>query len=164
MIVSWLGSPLAVHTTRFPSVRLASVLLFLVTQRRAPCLAPRSLVRSFGVASRPSKTKVPPCPHLGLEGSGGGECCSPLTCEPAGTFNPQPAHASAYPSEFRRRNAEMQSPVPKPPHLSDWPVRVNARAFSARIASYFEPLFDQKGLFGPIHSDPVASGRASPGP
>ncbi len=33
--------------------------------------------------------------------------------------------SSASPSEIRRRNAEMQSPVPKPPHLSDLLVHVN---------------------------------------
>lgn len=34
----------------------------------------------------------------------------------------------------------MQSPVPKPPHLSDWLVYVNASVFSACFQRESDPL------------------------
>jgi hypothetical protein len=87
-----------------------------------------------------SRDKNPPCPRLGYEGSGEGRRKFPIcplhnrtirlvqTTKTAGTNRLTLAcrlASSASPSEIRRRNAEMQSPVPKPPHLSDLLVHVN---------------------------------------
>ena len=87
-----------------------------------------------------SRDKNPPCPRLGYEGSGEGRRKVPIcplhnrtirlvqTTKNAGTNRLTIAcrlASSASPSEIRRRNAEMQSPVPKPPHLSDLLVHVN---------------------------------------
>jgi len=50
--------------------------------------------------------------------------------------------SSANPSEIRRRNAEMQSPVPKPPHLSDLLVRVNVHGNLPGLDAETNPFGD----------------------
>ena len=72
-----------------------------------------------------SRDKTPRCPHRGDEGSGGGESFVRPQAKRADSMMPAQFASSASPSEIRRRNAEMQPLVPKPPHLSDLRGSVN---------------------------------------
>jgi hypothetical protein len=93
-----------------------------------PSRTPRPAGRCLSTGPKAgSRGKDALCPRLEHEGSGGDNNDSPplpiarttaprLVCSFA---------SSACPSEIRRRNAEMRSPIPKPPHLSDLLVGVN---------------------------------------
>ena len=61
--------------------------------------------------------------------------CSTFACRLA---------SSASPSEIRRRNAEMQSPVPKPPHLSDLLAHVNVKALPSLACKNSSP--EKRGI------------------
>ena len=62
--------------------------------------------------------------------------------------------SSAYPSEIRRRNAEMRSPIPKPPHLSDLPLGVNVGPRAAPRPSDRDDSKRHRGVFNAGQNEP----------
>ena len=144
-----------------PWVRIASDLLLSTASGDQPRpLSP--ILRRVHSGCFPSfKDKSAPVPASRTRRERRRGVMLPSESRACGESLPLLTHASAYPSEFRRRNAEMQSPVPKPPHLSDWPVRVNASRPSARIEPGPMPYLSIKVAFW---THLLGSGRSSPRP
>ena len=71
--------------------------------------------------------------------------------------------SSACPSEIRRRNAEMRSPIPKPPHLSDLPLGVNVGPRAAPRPNDRDDSKRHRGVFNAGQTEPCTgpwAGRA----